>query len=77
MPKVVERDPIAEQRAAEAVSTAKTNAETALRNRNRRGSQLSTSAKGYGPAANSALAQALPQPSGAPALMAVPSATGT
>jgi hypothetical protein len=40
-------------------ATQKTNAEVALRNRDRRYSALSTSNQGYGPAPNSALAQAL------------------
>jgi hypothetical protein len=62
VPKVVERDPVAEQRAAEAEATAKTNAELAMRNRRRRGSLLQTSSAGYGPAPNTLLAQATGKP---------------
>lgn len=69
-PPVVQRDPVAEQRQAEAEATVKTNAELASRRRRRRGSSLLTSgAQGSGPVSNSLLAQATPM--GAP-----PSAQG-
>ena len=60
VPKVVERDPVAEQRAADAAAQVKTNAEIATRNRRRRGSALQTSARGFNGAPNTLLAQATP-----------------
>jgi hypothetical protein len=71
---VVERDPIAEQRMADLKATQKTNAEVALRNRDRRYSALSTSNQGYGPAPNSALATAVGG-TGSP-LLSTPQAVG-
>ena len=62
VPKVVERDPIAEQRAAEAQAQRETNADLAMKNRRRRGSLLQASSAGFGPAPNTLLAQATGKP---------------
>ena len=70
-PTVVNRDPIAEQRAAEAEAAMKANAELALRRRRRAGSSLLTAgAQGSSPGRslmpeampNSLLAAASPRP---------------
>lgn len=65
VPKVVERDPIAEQRQAEAEATVAENSERATRRKRRNRSSLLTMGAGGAPTGSrSLLAQASPNPPG-------------